>query len=98
MRRNLINLRWPIVALLLAQVFAQVLVTAHASEHAFHAHNSYCEALDHADHQQGDGIDAVPATITLLETDCQEGFPDVKSIFVPRQYSFNQRAPPAYLY
>jgi len=91
------KLRWPIVALLLLQLFTQVLVTAHASEHEFHAQDSYCEALDHADHQQGDGIEAALVAITLLEIDAQPGMPAVNNVFIPQQYSFNQRAPPVFL-
>jgi hypothetical protein len=53
--------------------------------------------LDHADHQQGDGIDAALVIIKLFEIDAQEGIPCVKNVFVPQQYSFNQRAPPASL-
>lgn len=98
LRRQLMKLRWPILVLLLLQLFTQVLVTAHASEHEFHAQDAYCEALEHADHQQGDGIEVAPVAITLLELDSREGIPDVDNVFVPQPNLYHQRAPPAYLF
>jgi hypothetical protein len=89
---------WITVLFLLAQIFVQVAITAHASEHAFHNQGSYCDALDHADHQQGNGIVAALPVINLLKTDSQNSVSTVKSVFLPQQYSINQRAPPVYLY
>jgi hypothetical protein len=94
LRHQLNVRRWITVLFLLAQIFVQVAITAHASEHTFHNQGSYCDALDHADHQQGSGIVAVPPVINLLKTDSQNSVSLVKNVFLPPQYSFNQRAPP----
>lgn len=98
MQHQIFTNRWVTVLFLFAQVFVQVVVTAHASEHEFHAQDVYCEALEHADHQQGDGIEVAPVAITLLELDSREGIPDVDNVFVPQPNLYHQRAPPAYLF
>lgn len=88
MRRQLIKQRWPILALLLAQLLSQVAITAHASEHAFHDEGAYCDALEHADHQQGNGLDAaIPGPQPLA------AFP-----FEPRPYTSTDSASVAIAY
>lgn len=93
-RRQLITLRWPVVALLLAQLLAQVAITAHASEHAFHGQGSYCDVLEHADHQQGDGIDAaIPAHGAQVDTTL-EAQANKTSESTPLAIAYRPRAPP----
>ncbi len=98
LRHQLNTKLWVTVLFLLAQVFVQALITAHASEHAFHQQGSYCDVLDHADHQQGNGITPALPLVNLIKTGQPKSVSTVTSVFVPRQYAFHQRAPPVYLY